>query len=407
MNLLFISETFPDAGHPAQGTYNDALCRGLAVENTVRVISPRPWIEAVPSRLRGQRYTTPEHVAAAGIESVYPTHWYIPRVLEKNYGLRMWKTVRRAVARFHKEQPVEGVISYWAHPDGEAGLRAAQSLGVPSAVIVGGSDVLLLPKRKHRGACVRHVLSESSAVITVSEGLRRAVIDLGVDPGKVCTIRQGVDRERFRPGDQEEARQRLQLASGRSKTLLWVGRMVEVKRLDVLLDACRLLWHSGMRIALHLVGDGPLKGKLQAQARELGLEECIHFEGAVAHDQLPDWYRAADLTVMSSSSEGLPNVLREAVACGTPFVSTDVGSIREIASPEYSRLVPSGSAAALATAIREALGASFREAARNYQPRTWNDCAAEVSQLMRHLAESVTREGDRPPVGRALLPVAR
>ena len=385
MNLLFVSETFPDAASPAKGTYNAALCRALAARNTVRVVAPRQWPDALRRLVRRQSTTTPESLTAAAVEAAYPTYWYTPKVGETFYGGWMWRSVRRSADRFHRAAPIDGVLSYWAHPDGEAGLRAAKRFGVPSAVIVGGSDVLLLPKRPGRGACVRRVLTESSAVITVSEGLRSAVIELGVDPSRVHTITQGVDREVFHPGEQEAARRRLGLGISGSKTLVWVGRMVDVKRLDLLLDACRLLWKSGMRLSLHLVGEGPLRPVLERQAREAGLEECVHFEGAVGHDQLADWYRSADLAVMSSSSEGLPNVLREAVACGTPFVSTDVGSIREIARPEFSRLVPAGSAAALATAIRETLHPSYKEAARAYQPRSWEDCANDIERLFERL----------------------
>lgn len=385
MNLLFLSETFPDAASPAKGTYNAALCRALAVQNRVQVIAPRQWPEALKRRLRKQRTVAPEALTRDGIEVAYPTYWYTPRFGETYYGCWMSRCVRRDVERFQKSAPIDAVLSYWAHPDGEAGLQAARRCGVPSAVIVGGSDVLLLPKRKGRGACVRRVLSESSAVITVSEGLRSAVIELGIDPSRVHTICQGVDRERFHPGDQEAARRRVGLGASGAKTLVWVGRMVDVKRLDVLLDACRLLWQSGMRLSLHLVGDGPLRSSLERQAVESGLEECVHFEGPVGHDLLADWYRAADLAVLSSSSEGLPNVLREAVACGTPFVSTDVGSIREIARPEFSRLVPAGAAGGLATAIREALHPSYKEAARAYQPRSWADCANDVQRLLERL----------------------
>ena len=385
MNLLFLSETFPDAASPAKGTYNDALCLALSRQNTVRVIAPRQWPEVLKRRLSKQATTIPAHLEQAGIEVAYPTYWYTPRFGETFYGRWMSRSVRRDVDRFQKAAPIDAVLSYWAHPDGEAALKAARRCGVPSAVIVGGSDVLLLPKRKGRGACVRRVLQESSAVITVSEGLRSAVIELGVDPSRVHTICQGVDRDRFHPGDQDAARRRIGLGASGAKTLLWVGRMVDVKRLDLLLDACRLLWKSGMRISLHLVGDGPLRPTLERQAVEAGLEECVHFEGAVGHEMLADWYRAADLAVLSSSSEGLPNVLREAVACGTPFVSTDVGSIREIARPEFSRLVPAGSVGGLATAIREALHPSYKEAARAYQPRSWADCADDVQRLLERL----------------------
>jgi teichuronic acid biosynthesis glycosyltransferase TuaC len=83
----------------------------------------------------------------------------------------------------------------------------------------------------------------------------------------------------------------------------------------------------------------------------------VTLAGRRPHAELPDWYRASDLAVLPSYSEGLPNVLREAVACGRPFVATRVGGIPEIADPSYSRLVSPGSPPELADAIRAMLAA--------------------------------------------------
>jgi glycosyltransferase involved in cell wall biosynthesis len=81
---------------------------------------------------------------------------------------------------------------------------------------------------------------------------------------------------------------------------------------------------------LRIVGDGPLGVAVQADVQQRGLGDQITFAGTQLPAQLPDGYRAADLCVLSSWSEGLPNVLRGAVACGRPFVTTDVGSVREM-----------------------------------------------------------------------------
>src|SRR5207248_2291820 len=138
---------------------------------------------------------------------------------------------------------------------------------------------------------------------------------------------------------------------------LWVGRMVRVKGLDVLLPACALLRRRGLVFRLYLVGGGPLRQALEAQARQLGLADSVCFPGPRPHEQLPDWYRAADLTILPSRSEGLPNVLRESLACGTGFVASRVGGIPEITAEPFSRLVPPGDSRALA----EALDSSLRE----------------------------------------------
>ena len=248
------------------------------------------------------------------------------------------------------------VLTYWTYPDGDAALRTARRLGVPVALIVGGSDVLLLAGQSPR---VRRlyvdVLRSVDEVQTVSEDLRARVIALGVDPGRVHLAHQGVDSSLFCPGDAGEARARLGLPAGRA-TLLWVGRMVPVKALDVLLASMARLDRAGAGAPhLVLVGDGPLRRSLEAQAAGLGLADRVTFAGSRPQPELPDWYRACDLVVLPSHSEGIPNVLREAHACGRPFVATRVGGVAELADPATSRLVEPGDPGALAEAIRATL----------------------------------------------------
>src|SRR5207248_1750555 len=128
-----------------------------------------------------------------------------------------------------------------------------------------------------------------------------------------------------------------------------------VKGLDVLLEACAKLRHDGVDHRLYLIGDGRLRKSLETESAIRGLSGIVSFIGPVAHDRLPDWYRAADLTVLPSRSEGVPNVLRESLACGTPFVATRVGGIHEIAYAPDDQLVPADDPAALADAIERSL----------------------------------------------------
>ncbi|QDT55392.1 Putative teichuronic acid biosynthesis glycosyltransferase TuaC [Caulifigura coniformis] len=381
MNLLFLSMTFPDAVNRARGSYNLAMCRALAKEHCVQVCSPRPWPEMVRAKMRGKSFEPGPDVQDAGLTASYPCYWYLPKVTQKQSGRLLWQCSRRTVETLAKRSKPDVVLSYWAHPDGEAGLRAARSTGAAAAVIVGGTDALILPHRPGRGPYVRRVLTESETVLTVSEGLRNAVLDLGASPERVHVMYQGVDPDVFHPGDQRAARGSLSLPSSRP-VLLWVGRMVEIKRLDLLLDACRLLRLSDVDFDLYLVGSGELRETTEARIQQLGLADAVHCVGAVPYQQTAQWYRAADLTVMCSDSEGLPNVLRESLACGTPFVSTDVGSIREIADSSYAILTRKGDAGELAEAIGAALRGQLRQAAQRYQARSWDDCAAEVTRIL-------------------------
>jgi len=145
----------------------------------------------------------------------------------------------------------------------------------------------------------------------------------------------------------------------------------------------------GVAFQLYLVGDGPLAERVRSWIREAGGEDVMHVVGPVEHARLADWYRAADVTVLASRSEGVPNVLKESLACGTPFVATSVGGIPELVR-EPSQLVPPGDPEALAGAIERRLSS----VASTWPPRqsSWADAASSVAALARSL-----RENTAPP----------
>lgn len=387
MNILFLSMTFPDAISPERGTYNIELCEALARQHRVEVIAPRSWHEWLQARRRGGRgYSASAKARSAGLSVAYPVYWYVPKLKPQMLGAAMWQSIRRGVQRLGRSFRPDVVISYWAFPDGAAGQRIAEHFGVPSIVIAGGSDVLLLPKEPGRGPAVEAVLRQSSMVVTVSEGLRRATIALGARPERVKTILQGVDPSIFHPGAKADARRALGLPQD-AEILLWVGRMVGVKNLDFLLAAMGPLVARRPRLKLFLLGDGEVRPGLERRAAVLGIAGSAKFVGPRGHDVLPDWYRAADVTVLTSHSEGLPNVLRESLACGTPFVATDVGNIREIAEPAFSRLVPAGDEARFGAAVEEMLRPQFHDAAQHYEARTWTACARDFTSLIDDLCQ--------------------
>lgn len=314
------------------------MLEGLSRHFRVRAVVPVPWTERIRGKSTPPASSYP--VAPAGFN-------YLPVLDRLSLARRMHSGARKVLA---SEPRPDLILSYWADPDGTAAQMWGRSIGVPVVQMVGGSDVLLLTADPTRRERIAHTLQGASMVLAIGDRVRQAAIDLGTAPDKVHVISRGVDRSRFHRIDRQAARTSLGLPHD-VPLLLWVGRMVPVKGLDVLVRAFAdsEVQRSGAR--LFLVGDGPLRGRLERLARKLGVSNRITFVGSVAHADLPTWYAAADRVLLPSLSEGVPNVLLEGLACGTPFLASDVGSIAELASDAGS-LLPPGDVTAWVAGLR-------------------------------------------------------
>jgi glycosyltransferase involved in cell wall biosynthesis len=353
MQILLLTNIFPNPWGVTQGPFNLELAKAIARQHELKVICPVSWVvERMRKPSMPVNESREEH--RDGFEVHYPRFYYTPKILRGMYATFYWHSIRDTARRVLNAWTPGVVLGYWAHPDGTVAVRLARQLGVPGVVMVGGSDVLLLTRNASRRRHVVSTLRAADAVIATSHDLLEKLIALGVDSGRVHVAYRGVDTKHFCPGDRVAARKRLGLSLD-ARALLWVGRMVPVKRLDVLLRACEIVKNRQHYLRLHLVGDGPLRSAMERFVDARGLRDIVCFAGVIGHDALPDWYRAADLTLLTSSSEGVPNVLRESLACGTPFIASEVGGIPELGRELPNRLVPAGDPMALADAITAAL----------------------------------------------------
>jgi glycosyltransferase involved in cell wall biosynthesis len=206
-----------------------------------------------------------------------------------------------------------------------------------------------------------------SRIVAVSRGTAAFITDVERIPAeRVRIIPNGVDLGRFTPRDQAESRAALGVPP-RARVLAVVGRLAAQKGHTVLLRSLTRLPDRGNLVCL-IAGDGPLRGALEREASEYGLNGVCRFLGAVPDPRTV--YAAADLTVLPSFFEGMPNVLLEAMAMGCPAVATDVAGSQELVHPGVTGfLVPAGKVDALAEGITRALatfGAETRAAIRRH-----------------------------------------
>jgi glycosyltransferase involved in cell wall biosynthesis len=377
LKLLFITNVYPSPWFPGKGVFNLRMTQAMVdLGHEVEVICPVSWIDRVRNRHSSVAASSPQ---LKDTPARYPTFYYPPRTLRSAYGWLMWQSIKPAVLEIARRSPPDAVVAYWAHPDGRCAITAARLLDVPCFVMTGGSDVLVLTKNLARRRQVLNVLKEADGVIAVNDHLRQTVVANGVSPSNVFVVRRGIDRSIFKPGDRAEARSGLGLPSD-IPIALWVGRMVAIKGLQVLLNAAKRLRELRPHLRFYLIGSGEEMPAIRKDIARNNLTRHVILVGPVRDAAtLADWYRAANVTVLPSFSEGVPNVLLESIAIGTPFVASDVGGVAEIATDGLDHLVTAGDchglAAEILVAIDEQASANVR---RSFLPHSTEDAARQL-----------------------------
>ena len=280
-----------------------------------------------------------------------------------------WRAAR-AVARQHRATVMHG---HWVIPGGAIAAAAAPHL--PLVVSLHGSDVYLAEKLGPAGRIARAVFRRSGAVTACSADLGDRAIALGADASRMEVVPYGVDPDRFRPDPDMRGRRRASLGIAPTSILLFsAGRLVRKKGFEYLIDALSKL--GAMDVVLVLAGDGDLRAELGARADRASVANRVRFLGNLSQDEVGAWLAAADIVVVpsvrddSGNVDGLPNVVLEAMASGTPLVTTAAGGIGAVARDDSTaKVVPERDAVSLARAISElgadrALRSRLGEAAR-------------------------------------------
>jgi glycosyltransferase involved in cell wall biosynthesis len=236
------------------------------------------------------------------------------------------------------------------------------------------------------------MLRRASCVITVSERLRAFALGFGISPDRVKTIPNGIDGSVFYPRDRTAIRQSLSIAE-QTKVILSVGALIERKGHHYVLRAAASLLRENPDLVVVIAGgpgpEGHYEDRLRALVKELRIESAVRFMGPVSPCEIARLMCAVDVFCLASSREGWPNVVHEAMACGTPVVANNVGAIPEmIASAERGSIVSPGDSIALEHALRGALSKNWdRNAISAWaHSRSWDTVGAEVYKEIERVA---------------------
>jgi len=332
MRSLEVSQDFPDEFYPNRGMFvkqaMDAVHKaGVGIE----VVSPRAYvlpIKGFPNYLFS-KVPKVEKEKELGYPIHHPRYVYPApkRFLYRFAGPNYSRSVGNYILK--KMEKTDILHAHFAYPDGYGILRVKKEWKVPMVAHLRGgfqwSTGKAYPQVKDKHM---EVLNTADRLLAVSHDTRNEYIDLGIPEEKIQVVPNGVDMEKFRIIDRDEARRQLDLPEDR-QIVLFAGYLRPRKGLQFLIEAIPKLVRDHDPLFV-ILGEGEMRAELERKIVDYHLENNVLLKGLVPHDQMPLYENAMDIMVLPTQKEGRPNVVIEAMAVEKPVVASAVSGIPEL-----------------------------------------------------------------------------
>jgi teichuronic acid biosynthesis glycosyltransferase TuaC len=381
LNVLTLTTVFPNSNEPGQGAFIYDRMRHVARLANVKVLALSPLVDySNPNRdwFASRRI---QRTAMDDRFEVLRPRWLFPPFGTPLNPLCMYARLIGLLRRLRVSYPFDILDAHFGYPEGVAAVLLAHTLGIPMMVTLRGNEPIFA-RSSSRRATIQWALRRADRVVSVSEELRQYAVSLGVDPARTAVVPNGIDGERFFPHPPNRARFGIRPGAW---AIVSVGRLVKKKGHQYAIRALAQLRARGVDAQLAIAG-GPCREShfeepIRKLIRELGLEDHVILLGQVSSADISELLSSADVFCLASDSEGWPNALHEAQACGCPVVATAVGAVPDmIPGPEFGYIVPAQDADALAAAFEKASARSWdrNRIAEWGRSRSWTKVADEV-----------------------------
>lgn len=352
LRITAITNLFPTPWEPLRASFNKQQLTLLGELHSLQVLVPVEW------RTWFFKNKKEQDIKISGLSISYFSFLYIPKFLRFLHGISLFICLTlQCFIKIIRSRP-DCFFAIWAFPDSVATTLVAKILRIPVVAKVHGNDINVMTDDRWRRWQIVWVMKNAKAILAVSNALKEKLISLGVDGGKIHVVYNGINFTSFFQKPVSEARSELNLDQNR-QVVLFVGNLKKAKGCLELVQAFAQVAHDFPNLDLHFIGEGEMKHQIIGISRQKSLVERVFLHGSKPHQDICSWYNAATIISLPSYSEGVPNVLLEAMACGRPVVATEVGGIPEIITSSTGILVPCKDVHALSVALKTALQGSW------------------------------------------------
>lgn len=388
-NIVVLSSLFPSQMQPGAGLFVRERMFRVGQHLPVSVVVPTPWfpLQGLLRRIKPHfRPGAPAYEKQSGIDVWYPRFFSLPSLLKSLDGRMMALGALPLMRRLKHDGRLDIIDAHFAYPDGYAASLLSRWLKVPFTITLRGTESRHLQDGL-LSKMLLQAINQATQVFSVSESLRKLSMAHGANPSKIEVVGNGIDFVRFTPRDRATCRNAMGI-SPNARVLVSVGGLVPRKGFHRVIEVLPEIRIDYPDLIFLIVGgasaEGNTRAELEQQVKQLKLEACVKFIGPLPPDELPAILSAADVFVLATSNEGWANVFLEAMACGLPVVTTDVGGNQEVVcDASLGIVVPFGDSAALTKAIRKAFQRSWdaKHIRRYAEQNSWDE---RVKRLCGH-----------------------
>ena len=335
-HVVVLSTLYPNPVNPRFGTFVARSIEAFAKRGRERgdwkvsVVNPIGLPPIALGRYRALSQLdaiSEEH----GVTVHRPRFTLIPTVGARRNASAIARSALPIIERLHTQSPIDIIDAQFFFPDGPAAAWVANKMGLPVSIKARGSDITYWGGLDFARDQMVEAAAQANGLLSVCGALSEEMVQIGMPRSKITVHYTGLDRDRFRPLAHTQLRAQIARELGfampdNAPLLTCTGALIERKGQDIAIAALAQI--PGARLVI--VGKGDDEAHLRELARDLGVTERVHFAGSVDHDMLPLILSASDVMVLPTRNEGLANAWVEALACGTPVVTCDVGGAREI-----------------------------------------------------------------------------